>query len=62
MADVLDPYRRYGTESQVWSNDCDVKRVGIVLFNGFALPDAAAIAEIFQSANALGETTRSYFV
>lgn len=34
-----------------------VKYVGIVLFNGFALPEAAAVAEIFHSANALGETT-----
>lgn len=31
------------------------KRIGIVLFGGFALPEAAAIAEVFQSANALTE-------
>jgi len=30
-----------------------VKNIGIVLFSGFALPEAAAVLEIFQSANAL---------
>lgn len=33
-----------------------VKNIGIVLFGGFALPETAAVAEIFQSANALAGT------
>jgi transcriptional regulator GlxA family with amidase domain len=37
-----------------------VRRVGIVLFSGFALPQAAAIAEVFQSANALTESDRRH--
>ncbi|AXL49558.1 AraC family transcriptional regulator [Paraburkholderia caffeinilytica] len=32
-----------------------VKRIGVILFSGFALPEAAAIAEVFQSANAFTE-------
>ncbi|MGF6903721.1 GlxA family transcriptional regulator [Paraburkholderia sp. GAS348] len=59
MADFPDRYDRHWAQSQLLANDCAVKRIGIVLFDGFALPDAAAVAEIFQSANALGETTRS---
>ena len=53
---------QHAAQSQVMPNGCPVKRIGIVLFNGFALPDAAAVAEIFQSANAVGETTRSSLV
>jgi transcriptional regulator GlxA family with amidase domain len=37
-----------------------VRRVGIVLFSGFALSQAAAIAEVFQSANALTESDRRH--
>ncbi|ANB75659.1 AraC family transcriptional regulator [Paraburkholderia phytofirmans OLGA172] len=33
-----------------------VRNIGIVLFSGFALPEAATVLEIFQSANALTET------
>ncbi|MDE1180435.1 helix-turn-helix domain-containing protein [Paraburkholderia sp.] len=33
----------------------NVKHIDIALFNGFALPDAASIIEIFQSANALND-------
>jgi transcriptional regulator GlxA family with amidase domain len=35
------------------------KRIGIVLFNGFALPGAAAIVEAFHSANAFTRTAPS---
>ncbi|SFU24830.1 Transcriptional regulator GlxA family, contains an amidase domain and an AraC-type DNA-binding HTH domain [Paraburkholderia aspalathi] len=37
-----------------------VRRVGIVLFSGFALSQAAAIAEVFHSANALTESDRRH--
>jgi len=33
-----------------------VKDIGIVLFDGFALPDAASVIEVFQSANALADS------
>ena len=59
MAAFPDREPRHAAQSQVLPNDRAVKRIGIALFNGFALPDAAAVAEIFQSANTLGETTRS---
>jgi transcriptional regulator GlxA family with amidase domain len=59
MAGFPDREPRHAAQSQVLPNDSAVKRIGIALFNGFALPDAAAVAEIFQSANTLGETTRS---
>ncbi|MGE8509270.1 MAG: GlxA family transcriptional regulator [Paraburkholderia terricola] len=36
-----------------------VGHIGIVLFDGFALPEAAAIIEVFQSANALAGIERS---
>lgn len=32
-----------------------VKHIGIALFNGFALPEAASIVEVFQSANTFAE-------
>jgi Transcriptional regulator containing an amidase domain and an AraC-type DNA-binding HTH domain len=32
-----------------------VKHIGVALFNGFALPEAASIVEAFQSANTLAE-------
>jgi transcriptional regulator GlxA family with amidase domain len=35
-----------------------VKHVGITVFDGFALSEAASIMEVFQSANALAETTQ----
>lgn len=35
-----------------------VRRIGIVLFGGFALPEAAAVVEVFQSVNALTEGER----
>jgi transcriptional regulator GlxA family with amidase domain len=40
----------------VMAETATVKSVGIVLFEGFALPEAAAIAEVFQSVNALTES------
>lgn len=42
-------------ERYVLRDACEVKKLGVVLFSGFALPEAAAILEIFQSANALAE-------
>jgi len=36
-----------------------VKHIGIVLFDGFALQEAAAIVDVFQSVNALAESTRN---
>jgi transcriptional regulator GlxA family with amidase domain len=62
MAGFPDREPRHAAQSQVLPNNGAVKRIGIALFNGFALPDVAAVAEIFQSANTLGETTRSGFV
>ncbi|RKR31657.1 transcriptional regulator GlxA family with amidase domain [Paraburkholderia sp. BL17N1] len=52
-------YRKCAMEPHVLPESCTAKRIGIVLFNGFALPDAAAIAEVFQSANALTEVEPS---
>jgi transcriptional regulator GlxA family with amidase domain len=34
------------------------RRIGVVLFNGFALPGAVAIAEVFHSANAFANSAR----
>jgi transcriptional regulator GlxA family with amidase domain len=59
MADFPDRYDRHRAQSRLLPKDGGVKRIAIALFNGFALPPTATIAEIFQSANALGETTRS---
>ncbi|CAB3783884.1 HTH-type transcriptional activator RhaS [Paraburkholderia caffeinilytica] len=42
---------RKATQPQVEHDVCTVRRIGIALFNGFALPEAATIVEIFQSAN-----------
>ncbi|SDG18316.1 Transcriptional regulator GlxA family, contains an amidase domain and an AraC-type DNA-binding HTH domain [Paraburkholderia phenazinium] len=58
MAAFPDRYSLPGLQTQGLPTGRAVKHIGIVLFNGFALPEAAAVAEIFQSANALGETTR----
>jgi transcriptional regulator GlxA family with amidase domain len=44
---------------QVLSGASTVKHIGIVLFNGFALPETASILEVFQSANALSHAGRS---
>ena len=35
-----------------------IKHIGIVLFNGFALPETASIIEVFQSANTLSHAGR----
>ncbi|TFE36399.1 helix-turn-helix domain-containing protein [Paraburkholderia dipogonis] len=48
-------YRKCEMGPHVLPETCTAKRVGIVVFSGFALPDAAAIAEVFHSANALTE-------
>jgi transcriptional regulator GlxA family with amidase domain len=44
---------------QVLSGTSTVKHIGIVLFNGFALPETASILEVFQSANALSHAGRN---
>lgn len=42
------------------SSDVDAsKEIGIVLFDGFALSEAATIIEVFKSANALAESNRA---
>ncbi|MDR8400840.1 helix-turn-helix domain-containing protein [Paraburkholderia sp. USG1] len=48
-------YRNSAMVPHVLPEAGTAKRIGIVLFGGFALPEAAAIAEVFQSANALTE-------
>ncbi|VVD32632.1 GlxA family transcriptional regulator [Paraburkholderia dioscoreae] len=48
-------YRNSAMVPQVLPEAGTAKRIGIVLFSGFALPEAAEIAEVFQSANALTE-------
>jgi transcriptional regulator GlxA family with amidase domain len=45
-------------KSQV-SPKSTLKPIGIVLFNGFALPQTASILEVFQSANALSHAGRN---
>ena len=44
---------RDATQSQVFHDVRSVRRIGIALFDGFSLPEAATVVEIFQSANAL---------
>jgi transcriptional regulator GlxA family with amidase domain len=46
-------------QSAVVTQANDITRVDIALFNGFALPEVAAIIEIFQQANALSAPQRS---
>lgn len=48
-------YRNSAMVPHVLPEAGTAKRIGIVLFGGFALPEAAAIAEVFHSANALTE-------
>ncbi|REG45598.1 transcriptional regulator GlxA family with amidase domain [Paraburkholderia sp. BL6669N2] len=46
--------RKSAMGPHIMAETCSAKkRIGIVLFSGFALPDAASIAEVFQSANGL---------
>ncbi|RDK03841.1 GlxA family transcriptional regulator [Paraburkholderia lacunae] len=45
-------------QRQVMLQTSNVKHIGIALFNGFALPEAASVIEIFQAANALAETRK----
>ncbi|RDK00815.1 AraC family transcriptional regulator [Paraburkholderia lacunae] len=44
--------------SKILLNPRPAGHIGIVLFGGFALPEAATIVEVFQSANALAETVQ----
>jgi transcriptional regulator GlxA family with amidase domain len=50
FANVRDSTASQGNN---FPNTNTVKQIGIALFNGFALPEAASIVEAFQSANAL---------
>ncbi|MFM0552012.1 helix-turn-helix domain-containing protein [Paraburkholderia sediminicola] len=50
---------RCSRQSAVVTQANDITRVDIALFNGFALPEVAAIIEIFQKANALVASQRS---
>ncbi|NPT40332.1 helix-turn-helix domain-containing protein [Paraburkholderia sp. 1N] len=53
MAGLFARDSRDATQSQVLHDVRSVRRIGIALFDGFSLPEAAAVVEIFQSANAL---------
>ncbi|MFM0211294.1 helix-turn-helix domain-containing protein [Paraburkholderia sediminicola] len=58
MAVFFARCNRYATQPQILHDDRSVKRIGIALFNGFSLPEAATVVEIFQSANALCASMR----
>jgi transcriptional regulator GlxA family with amidase domain len=58
MAGFFSRASRHATQPQVLHDIRAVKRIGITLFNGFALPEAATVVEIFQSANALCTSMR----
>ncbi|ABE36960.1 helix-turn-helix domain protein [Paraburkholderia xenovorans LB400] len=58
MAVFFARRNRYATQTQIFQDDRAKKRIGIALFNGFSLPEAATVVEIFQSANALCLSTR----
>ena len=58
MAVFFGRASRDAAQRQVVHDVRAVKRIGIALFNGFALPEAATVVEIFQSANALGTSMR----
>jgi len=62
MAGFPDHEWRHAARSQGSPAGCAVKRIGIALFNGFSLPDAAAVAEIFHSANTQADTNRGCVV
>ncbi|MFL9911375.1 GlxA family transcriptional regulator [Paraburkholderia sp. RL17-337-BIB-A] len=58
MAGFFSRASRHATQSQILHDVRAVKRIGIALFNGFSLPEAATVVEIFQSANALCTSMR----
>lgn len=58
MAGFFSRASRHAAQPQVLHGVRSVKRIGITLFNGFALPEAATVAEIFQSANAFCTSMR----
>ncbi|WP_454873876.1 GlxA family transcriptional regulator [Paraburkholderia xenovorans] len=58
MAGFFSRASRHATQSQMLHDVRAVKRIGIALFNGFALPEAATVVEIFQSANAFCTSMR----
>lgn len=59
MTEFLEHCCPRAAQPHVSRNNCVVKRVGVVLFDGFALPETAKVVEVFQSANVLGESTRN---
>ena len=50
---------RNARQSVVSPQKSNIKRIEIALFNGFSLPDAASIVELFQAANALNGAARA---
>jgi transcriptional regulator GlxA family with amidase domain len=59
MKDFSKGYYRHATQPHDLRDTRSVRRIGIALFTGFALPDVVEVVEIFQSANALGETAQT---
>ncbi|BCZ85351.1 AraC family transcriptional regulator (plasmid) [Paraburkholderia terrae] len=53
MEYVCTTPHRFAAQSVISPHNRNIKRIDIALFNGFALPDTAAIIEVFQKANAL---------
>ncbi len=56
MESSYDTQHKHASPTQSLSSANPLKRIGVALFNGFALPDVAALIEIFQAANALSES------
>jgi transcriptional regulator GlxA family with amidase domain len=52
MKNYSRDYRRYATQPRGLTDEHTVRRVGLTLFNGFSLPEAALILEAFHCANA----------
>jgi len=57
--DLVDSVPRSSRQSAAQTQKNTISRVDIVLFNGFALPNVAALIEIFHKANALAASQRS---
>src|SRR5580700_11136828 len=53
-----DVHINSATQPTVLSDPRALRHIGIVLLDGFALLEAAALVEMFQAANALAESTR----
>lgn len=59
MAGLFARCSRQAAQPQVLHDVNAVRRIGIALFDGYSLPEAAAVVEIFQSANALCMSLRA---